>query len=46
MKRIYLLVLAALFLTTSLMGCNTLKGVGKDVENTGENIQETVGHND
>ena len=28
-----------------LMGCNASKGLGKDVENTGKNIQETVDKN-
>jgi predicted small secreted protein len=27
-------------------GCNTAKGVGQDVENTGENIKQTVDKND
>lgn len=25
-----------------LAGCETLKGIGKDIENTGHNIQEIV----
>lgn len=31
---------------TTLIGCNTMKGMGKDVEKTGENIQDTVNKND
>ncbi len=31
--------------TFSLAGCNTTKGLGQDVENTGKNIQETVDKN-
>ncbi len=26
----------------SLVGCETIKGLGKDVENTGKNIQEVL----
>ena len=25
-----------------LVGCETVKGVGKDIENTGQNVQEVV----
>ena len=46
MKKLSLLMLVALFLTTSVLGCNTMKGAGKDVENAGESIQRTVDHND
>ena len=28
-----------------LMGCNASKGLGKDIENTGKNIQSTVDKN-
>jgi predicted small secreted protein len=45
MKKNFLLVLTALFLT-SIIGCNMIKGAGKDVENTGRNVQETVDKND
>ncbi len=30
----------------SLIGCNTMKGAGQDVENTGKNIKQTVEKND
>ena len=29
----------------SLVGCETLKGLGKDFENTGKNIQEVLSKN-
>ncbi len=45
MKKSFLVVLAGLILTTSVLGCNMFKGVGKDVENAGESIQRTVDHN-
>jgi predicted small secreted protein len=40
------LILIALFLTTALFGCNTMRGVGKDVEGGGRSIQRVVNHND
>jgi predicted small secreted protein len=46
MKKLSLLMLVALFLMTSVLGCNTMRGAGKDVENAGESIQKTVDHND
>jgi predicted small secreted protein len=46
MKRDYFLIVAVLILTTSLAGCNMLRGAGKDVENAGTGIQRTVDHND
>lgn len=39
------LTIAVLLLTT-FMGCNMLKGAGKDIENSGKSIQKTVNHND
>lgn len=44
MKSLFTLVIAGL-LAVSLVGCNTAKGAGKDLENTGINIQETVDKN-
>ena len=38
MKRLMLIV-ACLTLITMVIGCNTVKGLGKDVEKTGEAIQ-------
>ncbi|GEM_PF-1799109 len=29
----------------SLIGCETFKGIGKDIENTGRNIQEGLSRN-
>lgn len=46
MKKNLLLILAALFLTTSVFGCNMFKGAGKDIENAGESIQKTADKND
>ena len=46
MKNDFLLILIALFLATSILGCNMMKGAGKDVENAGEGIQRTVDKND
>jgi predicted small secreted protein len=39
-------ILAVLFLTVSILGCNMLRGAGKDISNAGESIQRTVEHND
>jgi len=39
-------VLAVLFLTISVLGCNMMRGAGKDISNAGESIQRTVDHND
>jgi predicted small secreted protein len=39
MKKRYVLFLLVLF---SFVGCETLKGMGKDLENTGGNIQEAA----
>lgn len=41
MRNIILSLLTALVIF-SLVGCETAKGVGKDVENTGKNIQKGV----
>ncbi len=46
MKKNSLLIIIAVFLTTSILGCNTMRGAGKDVENAGGSIQRTVDHND
>ncbi|MBP9855588.1 MAG: entericidin A/B family lipoprotein [Candidatus Omnitrophica bacterium] len=40
MKRNYFWILIMVFLTTSLMGCNMMRGAGKDIENAGEGIQK------
>ena len=41
MKKLLLLV-AGCALVFSLLGCETLKGIGKDIANTGDNIQDAV----
>ncbi|MBF0484372.1 MAG: entericidin A/B family lipoprotein [Candidatus Omnitrophica bacterium] len=33
------LIIAALFLTTSVLGCNMFRGAGKDISNAGDAIQ-------
>lgn len=38
MKKIMLIV-ACLAVIASIVGCNMYRGMGKDVENTGKNIQ-------
>ena len=39
MKRFSLLMLVALFLMISTLGCNATRGAGKDIENTGRHIE-------
>jgi len=39
MKKLTLLSLLALILMTSLLGCNTARGVGTDIKNTGKHIE-------
>jgi len=39
-KRIVVLLFVAALLTLVNTGCNTAKGFGKDVERTGEKIQD------
>ena len=41
-----IIVLAGLFLTTSVLGCNMLRGAGEDISNAGGSIQRTVDRND
>ena len=40
MKRLMAMVLLALFSMGTLSACNTVKGVGKDVEKVGDKMQE------
>jgi predicted small secreted protein len=43
MKKFYLLILAALFLMISTIGCqHTAKGVEKDLKNAGRHIEHAV----
>lgn len=39
-KRIVVLLFVTAFLTLVTTGCNTARGFGKDVERTGEKIQD------
>lgn len=39
MRNVSLLILAGLFLMISTLGCNALRGAGKDVSDSGEHIQ-------
>ncbi len=39
MKRMTALLLLAMFSISTLTACNTVKGVGKDVEKAGEKVQ-------
>ena len=43
MRKITLLSLLAVVLLTSLVGCNTARGVGKDMKDTGKHI-ENIGN--
>ena len=38
------LMILCLFTLTVFLGCETFKGVAKDIENTGDNIQDGVGN--
>jgi predicted small secreted protein len=38
MKKLALLILAALLLTISTIGCNAARGVGKDIQDTGKHV--------
>ncbi len=42
MKKLVLLALLGVVLSTSLMGCNTMHGAGQDISNTGENLKDAV----
>jgi predicted small secreted protein len=42
MKRLTSLLLLALFSVGFLSACNTVKGVGKDVEKVGDEMQEAA----
>lgn len=39
MKKLTLLSLIALILMTSLLGCNAMRGAGKDLSDTGKHMQ-------
>ena len=40
MKRLFALMLFAAFSMTHLTACNTMKGVGQDVQKAGEKVEE------
>ncbi|WAC09131.1 MAG: entericidin A/B family lipoprotein [Thermodesulfobacteriota bacterium] len=42
MKRITVLLLVIILSSAMLAGCNTIRGVGKDVEKAGEVIQNST----
>jgi len=39
MKKFTLLMLVAMFIMISTLGCNAARGAGKDLENTGKHIE-------
>ena len=39
MKRVFLVVLVAFFLSISILGCNAMRGVGTDLRDTGKHIE-------
>lgn len=40
MKRSFLLILGGLFLITSILGCNAMRGAGTDIKNVGGKIED------
>ncbi|MBF0230779.1 MAG: entericidin A/B family lipoprotein [Desulfamplus sp.] len=42
MKKIIIMLFSLCFIIFSIQSCNTVKGVGKDIEKAGEAIQKTV----
>lgn len=42
MKKFVLALFVVFFVVSAIQGCNTVKGVGKDIEKAGEAIQKTV----
>ncbi len=44
MKKLLSILMGCMLLAYAT-GCNATKGAGKDIENTGRNIQETVDKN-
>jgi len=44
MNKVFLLLL--LVSVVAFVGCETARGAGKDLENTGKNIKETIEKND
>lgn len=44
MKKLIALTLLAITMTISITGCNTIAGVGKDVQRAGQAVQGAAGH--
>lgn len=42
MKKLLIALFGAAVLTAAVTGCNTTRGAGEDLEDAGEQIQETV----
>lgn len=42
MKRMFALLLLAAFSTSALTACNTMSGVGKDIEAVGDKVDDTA----
>ncbi|MBF0376350.1 MAG: entericidin A/B family lipoprotein [Desulfamplus sp.] len=42
MKKVVMILFALFFVLFSIEGCNTVKGVGKDIEKAGEAIQRSA----
>lgn len=42
MKKIIMLVVASLTVSLTLSGCNTVKGVGQDLQKAGERIEDVA----
>ncbi|GGX99385.1 hypothetical protein GCM10007160_28800 [Litchfieldella qijiaojingensis] len=46
MKRLVSLLLVSLFTLSLLSGCNTMRGMGQDIERGGEAVQDASNGND
>jgi predicted small secreted protein len=46
MKSKLLIISMVVLFSTTIFGCNMMKGAGEDIENTGENLQHMVDKND
>jgi predicted small secreted protein len=44
-KRILLALIAIAILSTAMTGCRTAHGLGEDIENTGQKLQEKTDNN-
>ena len=42
MKRLFALLLLAMFSMSALTACNTMAGAGKDVQKVGEKVEEAA----